>query len=247
MVNVDRQQGVIKMEDATKNRAFKITTDLRRGYIEVPKIIREASGIVINGKRIRSLIFTTDIAIIMNNDADAVLAVYPFTPHPAIINGITSVANIPVVAGVGGGLTHGPRSANIALFAEAQGCISVVLNSPTPLNTIKKVDEVIDAPIILTVVSEFTDIQKKLDAGVDIVNISGAANTANLVREVRRDFPELPIIATGGPTIESIKETIEAGANAITYAPPSNGELFRIKMKEYREQEKQDAERSDQS
>jgi hypothetical protein len=30
-------------------------------------------------------------------------------------------------------------------------------------------------------------------------------------------------------------ETIEAGANAITYTPPSNGELFARTMKKYRE------------
>lgn len=214
------------MEEYVGETAPKITTDLRRDYIEVPEIIHKVSGIVINGKRIRSLIFTTDIAIIMNNDADAVIAVYPFTPHPAIVNGITTAASMPVVAGVGGGLTHGHRSANIALFAEAHGCIGVVLNAPTPLSTIKEVNEVVDVPIISTVVSEFTDIQEKLDAGVDIVNISGAANTPNIVREIRRNFPNLPIIATGGPTIESIKATIEAGANAITYTPPSNGELF---------------------
>lgn len=225
------------MEEHIKKAAPKITTDLRRDYVAVPEVIRKASGIVINGKRFRSLVFTTDIAIIMNNDADAVIAVYPFTPHPAIINGITTVASMPVLAGVGGGLTHGHRSSNIALFAEAHGCIGVVLNAPTPLDTIKEVNEVVDVPIIWTVVSEFTDIQEKLDAGVDILNISGAANTAHIVREVRKHYPELPIIATGGPTVESIIETIEAGANAITYTPPSNGQLFSKKMKKYRHQE----------
>ena len=50
--------------------------------------------------------------------------------------------------------------------------------------------------------------------------------TAETVRYFRERYPELPIIATGGPTDESILETIEAGANAITYTPPSNGELF---------------------
>ena len=34
---------------------------------------------------------------------------------------------------------------------------------------------------------------------------------------------------------ESILETIEAGANAITYTPPTNGQLFKHKMHEYRE------------
>ncbi|SDQ15959.1 hydrolase [Carnobacterium viridans] len=220
-----------------KKGSPSITTDLRKHYVSVPEVIDTASGIIINGKRFRSLLFTTDIAIILNNDADAVIAVYPFSPHPAIIQGITTVASMPVIAGVGGGITNGHRSANIALFAEAHGCIGVVLNSPTPTKTYQQVDRVVDIPIISTIVSEFTNIQEKLDAGVDILNVSGAAQTAHIVREIRKKFPKVPIIATGGPTDESIKETIEAGANAITYTPPSNGKLFSELMKKYRGQE----------
>lgn len=220
-----------------KKGSPSITTDLRKHYVAVPEIIDTASGIIINGKRFRSLIFTTDIAIIMNNDADAVIAVYPFSPHPAIIQGITTVASMPVLAGVGGGITNGHRSANIALFAESHGCIGVVLNSPTPKETYQEIDRLVDIPIISTVVSEFTDIQEKLDAGADILNVSGAARTTHIVREIRKKFPKVPIIATGGPTDESIKETIAAGANAITYTPPSNGKLFSELMKKYRNQE----------
>lgn len=220
-----------------KKGSPSITTDLRKHYVSVPEIIDTASGIIINGKRFRSLIFTTDIAIIMNNDADAVIAVYPFSPHPAIIQGITTVASMPVIAGVGGGITNGHRSANIALFAESHGCIGVVLNSPTPKETIRVVDTMVDVPIISTIVSEYTDIQEKLDAGADILNVSGAARTAHIVREIRKEFPKVPIIATGGPTEESITETIAAGANAITYTPPSNGKLFSELMKKYRGQE----------
>lgn len=73
-----------------------ITTDLRKDIIEVPKEIEAASGMRVFGKLIKSIIFTTDISIIANTDADAVIAVYPFTPHPAIIQSITMVANIPV-------------------------------------------------------------------------------------------------------------------------------------------------------
>lgn len=223
---------VKRMEE--KKGSPSITTDLRKHYVSVPEVIDTASGIIINGKRFRSLIFTTDIAIIMNNDADAVIAVYPFSPHPAIIQGITTVASMPVIAGVGGGITNGHRSANIALFAESHGCIGVVLNSPTPKETIREIDTMVDVPIISTVVSEYTDIQEKLDAGADILNVSGAARTTHIVREIRKKFPKVPIIATGGPTDESIKATIAAGANAITYTPPSNGKLFSELMKKYR-------------
>lgn len=220
----------------------KITTELRKDIVKVPKVIRQASGIQIFGKLIRSIIFTTDIAIIRNNNADAVIAVYPFTPHPAITKAIIEAADIPVFSGVGGGLTNGARSSYMSTFAEAQGSIGVVLNGPTPLETVQQVLNVVDIPVVSTVTSKYTQIDQKLKAGVKVINISAGKQTAETVRYFREIYPELPIIATGGPTDESILETIEAGANAITYTPPSNGELFSSKMQRYREMEKPETE-----
>ncbi|MER2004994.1 MAG: hydrolase [Enterococcus casseliflavus] len=216
----------------------KITTDLRKDIVKVPKVIREASGIQIFGKQIRSIIFTTDIAIIRNTNADAVIAVYPFTPHPAITKAIIEAADIPVFSGVGGGLTQGFRSSYMSMFAEAQGSIGVVLNGPTPLKTVEQVCKVVDIPVISTVTSKYTEIDAKLEAGVKVINISAGKDTADTVAFFRKKYPKRPIIATGGPTDESILETIEAGANAITYTPPSNGELFSKKMEHYRDMEK---------
>jgi len=228
------------MEVNSKGRMIPaVEGALRNSYIKVPNVIREASGIRIFGKRMKSFIFTTDVAIIKNTDADAVIAVYPFTPMPTITQALMSVSDIPVMCGVGGGLTHGKRSANIALHAEFQGALGVVLNGPTTDETIAYVRENIDVPIIITILSELSDIAGKLKAGADILNVSCGAKTASVVASIRERFPDVPIIATGGPTDESILETIGAGANAITYTPPTNGELFREKMDYYRELEQQ--------
>ncbi len=225
---------VIKIESKTP----EITTALKKHIVRVPDIIRkEATGITITGKTFHSLLFTTDIAIIKNTNANAIIAVYPFTPHPTITQAIMSVADIPVLCGVGGGTTNGLRSVNVALHAEFQGALAVVLNAPTPLQTISDVKKTVDIPVILTIVSELTDINEKLEAGADILNVSGGAKTALIVGKIRKEFPNLPIIATGGPTDESIIETIKAGANAITYTPPSNGELFKVMMEKYRQDE----------
>ena len=89
-------------------------------------------------------------------------------------------------------------------------------------------------PVVITVVSAHTDIGSRLEAGADFLNVSGAAATPEIVAEIRRDFPKVPIIATGGPTEESILRTIQAGANAITYTPPSNGVLFARIMNQHR-------------
>ena len=212
--------------------------EFKKTIVSVPEIIRkETSGIKIFGKMIHSLLFTTDIAIIKNTNADAIIAVYPFTPHPTITNAIMGAADVPVLCGVGGGTTQGQRSANIALHAEFQGAIAVVLNAPAPLDTIRMVKDTIDIPVVITVVSEHTDVGERLSAGADIINVSGGANTPAIVAKIRENFKTLPIIATGGGNEDSITKTIQAGANAVTYTPPSNGELFRIMMDKYRLEE----------
>lgn len=221
------------------NKRFRpeIISNLRDNFIRVPTSIRSASGILIFGKRIKSLIFSTDVAIIRNNNADAIIAVYPFTPQPAITQALMQVADVPVLCGVGGGKTYGDRSVNIALHAEFQGAIGVVLNGPTPLETIYNVREIVDIPVVVTIVSECTNFEEKINAGANILNVSGGAKTASIVKMIRKVYPEIPIIATGGPSDETILETIAAGANAITYTPPTNGEIFSMRMDQYRKLE----------
>ena len=211
-----------------------IDSKLRKKIVEVPKEIYQASGINIFAKRIKSLMFSTDVALIKNSNADGVIAVYPFTPQLSITQAIIEVCPSPVFCGVGGGLTTGQRSIDIALHAELNGAFGVVLNAPTPNALIMEMKKRIDIPIVITVVSEKEDIAARIKAGVSIFNVSGGAKTASIVSKIRNEFPEMPIIATGGPTPESILETINAGANAITYTPPSSGELFSQIMENYR-------------
>ena len=211
-----------------------VMSNLRQEIVRVPEIIKTCSGIRIYGRRIRSILFSTDVSIIANHDADAVLAVYPFTPHPAILKSIMMVASVPVFSGVGGGLTNGTRSANMSLLAESEGAYAVVLNGPTNVETIEKVNQMIDIPIIYTVLSDQIDLTSRIEAGVDILNISCGAETARVVKKIRQLYPDFPIIATGGPSEESILSVIQAGANAVTYTAPTSSELFKEKMKTYR-------------
>ena len=209
---------------------------LRDFRLSVPDAIYDCRGIKIFGRRIKSIVFSTDVSIIRNCNADAVIAVYPFTPQPVITQAIMMVADCPVFVGVGGGLTKGERVINLARHAEYQGATGVVLNAPTTNESIKEVSKVVDLPIVITVVKE-DDIQGRLDAGAQILNVSAAAKTPELVAKIREKFPDVPIMATGGPTEESIRATIKAGADAITWTPPTNGEVFRDIMNAYRKGE----------
>lgn len=215
----------------------EIKGTLRNHVVEVPSVIRDCGGIKIFGKRIKSLLFSTDVALIRNSNADAIIAVYPFTPQPLITQALVMAADVPVFCGVGGGITQGKRVVNLAMDAEFKGAIGVVVNAPTSNEVVKKVRATIDIPVVVTVVSEDEDIAKRIESGATILNVSGGKNTAKIVRNIRQRFPEFPIIATGGPTNETIKETIRAGANAITFTPPSTANIMCDLMDEYRNEE----------
>lgn len=224
------------MDKTIKEPKFvpEVKSSLRNHLIEVPSVIRDASGIKIFGKRIKSLVFSTDVAVIKNTNADAIIAVYPFTPQPIITQALIMAADVPVFCGVGGGITQGKRVVNLALDAEFKGAVGVVVNAPTSNEIVAKLRGVIDIPIVVTVVSEHEDIDGRIESGATIFNVSGGKDTARIVKAIRERHPEFPIIATGGPTNESIVETIRAGANAITYTPPGSGEIFSELMDKYR-------------
>ena len=207
---------------------------LRSHLLDIPRVINQCSGIRIFGRKIRSLVFSTDVAIIKNVNADAIIAVYPFTPQPAITQAIISVADVPVFAGVGGGTTNGARSVRLAAYAEHQGAYGVVVNAPIADETIFQIKQVVDIPVIATIVSLEMDIGRRIASGADILNVSGAAKTPEIVAHIREKFPDVPIIATGGPRDEDILRTIRAGANAITYTPPTTAQLCSEIMVDHR-------------
>ncbi len=221
---------------ATENEKMVPSIDSSlRHILRMPAECYGCSGIVINGRRIKSLVFTTDLAIIKNCDADAVFAVYPFTPQQSISNAIINAAHVPVFCGIGGGTTKGLRTISLAKDVECQGAMGVVLNAPISNVNLAAVSRAVDIPVIVTVVSTNTDIRGRLRSGADILNVAGGTQTPEIVAEIRNQFPETPIIASGGNRPDTIRRTIEAGANAITYTPPSTKELFSAMMAKYRE------------
>ncbi len=208
---------------------------LRDFMLTVPNEIYACTGIKILGRRIKSLLFSTDASIIKNTNADAVIAVYPFTPQPIITQAVMTAADVPVFVGVGGGLTQGHRVVNLALHAEFQGALGVVVNAPTKNEIIEELKKSIDIPVVVTIASDNDDIDARIAAGADIFNVSAAAKTPEIVAKIKAKYPDFPIIATGGQTGETISATIRAGANAITWTPPSNAEVFKDIMAAYRQ------------
>lgn len=81
----------------------------------------ECGGFTLFGRRIKSLLYTTDVAVIRNSNADAIFAVYPFTAQPAITQALLTASEAPVFVGVGGGTTTGKRAVQLAAVSEDAG------------------------------------------------------------------------------------------------------------------------------
>lgn len=117
--------------------------------------------------------------------------------------------------------------------------VAVVLNAPVHTEMIRELSRLVDIPIVLTVVSLDEDLEERmLHSGARIINVSGGKQTVEIVKALRAIDKDFPIIATGGPTEDTIKEVIEAGANAVTFTPPTSAEIFKGMMENYREQMK---------
>jgi hypothetical protein len=207
---------------------------LHKSIVAVPDVINECSGLRVFGQLLKSFLFSTDVAIIRNTNADAIIAVYPFTPQPAISHALILAADKPIFCGVGGGITTGDRSVELALDAEFQGALGVVLNKPTPNDLIKRLKDKVDIPVVITIVSMQDDIRGRIAAGTDILNVSGADKTSDIVKMIRDIDDKVAVIATGGKNDDHIRLAIESGANAISYTPPTTGELFKEIMLRYR-------------
>jgi len=231
---IEQASKVIFESERSMVSAPQIKGKLRSYALRVPEAIRSCSGIVINGRRIRSLVFSTDVATIRNVDADAVYAVYPYTPQQIIAEALIHTADIPVFVGVGGGITQGKRVVNLANYAEMQGAAGIVVNVPTTDAVIHELHDTIDIPIIVTVVSA-AGVRDRIASGASVINVAAGRDTPAVIRALRSQFPELPMMATSGPTDETLEKTIEAGANAVIWTPPTPGEVFRDIMAAYRE------------
>ena len=208
----------------TRYGTARIEGRLSSPNARVPAVISQhCGGITVKGHTLKSFAYTTDAAIIRNTNANAILAVYPFTGE-----------QMPLFVGVGGGTTTGPRVTELAMVAEMQGAAGVVINAPAPAETIETTMSMVDIPVIATVTEDDEITECKILAGAAIINVAAGARTAQVVASIRAHHPEIPILASGGGSEDRILATIEAGADAITWTPPSAQQLQSQMMAKYR-------------
>lgn len=208
----------------------------RSFLIEMPPLIYQVEGIRVFGRTLRSFLFSTDIALIRNTNADAVLAMYPFATQPAIHRALLQVADMPVFVGIGSAGMPEDRLIRTAQDAEASGAAGIVVGAHVTNQTLSRLKKLLDVPLVATVASEKEDFERRAENGADILNISGAQRTPAIVHTVKTTLPYVPVIATGGPTEATILETVKAGADAISFTPPSISDIFSKQMEIFRDQ-----------
>ena len=228
-VAVEQHSAVPHVSRSTYGTA-KVEGRLTSPNARVPEIITQrCGGITVKGHTLKSFAYTTDAAIIRNTK-DRIMVI----GEPVITQALLTVAQMPLFVGVGGGTTTGPRVAELAMVAEMQGAAGVVINAPAPAETIETTMSMVDIPVIATVTEDDEITECKILAGAAIINVAAGARTAQVVASIRAHHPEIPILASGGGREDRILATIDAGADAITWTPPSAQQLQSQMMAKYR-------------
>jgi len=213
---------------------FKLHKSKSMLFLTPPVIEDKCEGIILGGVKVKSILFSTDLAIIENTQCDAVLAVYPFSPSLKIMKTLIDFCEKPVICGVGGGVTKGKVSLDMAVAAQNMGASAVIVNQPFKNSDLKKMRKLITIPIIASVSTTDFDFMGRLAAGTDIFNITGGVNTPNVIDKLLEDLPQVPFICTGGQSTGSLEKILDKKPSAIVLTPPSGAGIFKDIMEGYR-------------
>ena len=220
--------------DLSLGKPKQIQGTFRKCELPVPSCLQHATGIQIFGRTIKTFVFSCDPYIIRNTDADAVLALAPFTCQPAITRALIQLSERPVFCGVAGSITSGKRSVDLAHEVEMQGAQGIVASVRADTSTISQIAHQVDIPLIVSICQMNLLEKERIEAGASIVNVAAGKQTPEVVRCVRHHFPNLPIIATCGKDPQSALATIHAGADATSWTPPSLVEIEKAVMNQNR-------------
>jgi hypothetical protein len=212
------------------NSPFLLSAD----KFELPQAIKESPGIAIGKQIVHSVLLSTDLSYIQNMDFDAIMAIHPFAPSGQLNSIIIDFCERPVFCSIGGGFRDRHTAAELSEAATVEGAEAVVVTKPTSPEVIEYIHGYTHSNLVYTILHEGEDIHALVEAGVDMFNVSTGETTASAVRRIRTDFPDIPIMANGGPFESTIIETIESGADAIVYNPPTATEMMRAAFDEFR-------------
>lgn len=201
---------------------------------EIPTNIEKASGIKLGDKLIKSVLLSTDLSYIQNLNSDAVMIINPFDKSNKLDKVVIEFTPKPVICDVGGGFLREEATIKSAVGAFEVGAAGVVITKPTAPDIIRRIRNEINGLLIYTVMFDAEPFDELANAGADIFNISTGVGTPETVQSVKELLPDIPIMANGGPQDATILETIEMGADAIVFNPPTATEILRSIFDGYR-------------
>ncbi len=233
LIKMSPQQTSLEMPSAPK----QLHSHFRKCELPIPSVLNEATGIEMLGRTIKSFVYSTDPYIIRNCNADAVLALAPFTCQSIITEMLIKLAERPVFVGVAGAITNGLRSVELARVAEAQGAAGVCISPGADVFTVESIANSVDVPVIVSVAGYDQFSMDKISAGASMINVVAGRQTAEVTRMYRENNPDMIILATSGKTSESALSTIGSGADALSWTPPSIIEIERRLMQNTRDKQ----------
>jgi len=201
---------------------------------KLPDAIDQCPGLQFKNHKVQSVLLSTDLGYLHKLNTDCTLVIHPFEPSLKINRTVLEFDNKPVLCGVGGGLRKKENTIELIHDAEKRGASGIVITRPTPPKEVEIISEKASVKVIYSVLYGGENIPDLVSAGVEMFNVSTGEQTPETIENIRRSFPDIPIMANGGRFNATIRETIRMGADAIVYSPPTATEMMRSIFDDFR-------------
>lgn len=190
------------------------------GYLpQKPLLYPVPQGIWLGGRKVHSLLVTTDFYDMIMTDADAILADFYWIPPQRKLHELFSVVRKPVVIYVRKNFFVRPKLTATIKRLEVAGAAGLFVGRRFRLAELKQACLASSVPVFAASRPKIEDIKSKIDAGVFAVCIQAKRITGKFMELMRHSFPNIPVIAFCNRSERLVGESVKSGPDAVFFRP----------------------------
>ncbi|HCE57576.1 MAG TPA: hypothetical protein DER09_07120 [Prolixibacteraceae bacterium] len=184
-----------------------------------PKLLSSPEGFKLNGKLVRTVLFSCDEYEISKTDADAILSHFYFIPGNEKLKRILSIPEKPAIISIDYAFITTSGVLSLAKKLESFGAAGLYAGRKFPVDMLNKICSECTLPVFAASDADIGEITSKINAGAYALCISGKDISTELIRLLHQSFPGNPVLAMCNKSEKQMQNSVISGIDAVIFQP----------------------------